>query len=241
MTGTPVKPDADWGWARFSCVMAVFLICPAYLTVELGLVSEVDVPDIYLLMPAIYLASSFCVLRLTNRPSTRRGWMLFFGSHLFTIAALLLLSSHLRRYLLIRAFALMFRFCILAAVLVSVMGVVLFAETCRRGKLRWNRWVPSVLGFCFAVGLVAACTEIASRVLGTESDSVLVLPDLPSAIEGKPILVAAIGGSTMKGFPYAPHYGIAQVAGWRLRQQVAEEFEVINLAMTGCRIQCHQY
>ena len=69
-------------------------------------------------------------------------------------------------------------------------------------------------------------------MLAPESDSAPLLPNLPEPAVGMPPLVAAISGSTMQGFLYSPHYGIAQVAEWRLRQSLAEEFEVTNLAMT---------
>lgn len=231
------KPLSDqWNWASFSAFMALFLVLPAYTFVELGLVRQASVPDIYLLMPVVYCTQSFCIFRLASRPVATKNWLLLILSHVLAIGALILLASHLRHYILIRVGALLFRFCFVAAIAIPVFGTLLFAETLRRGSLRWRRWVPSVLGFCFAVAVVGFGTEAGVRLLHDFAEADLLLPNLLPATPEQPKLIAAIGGSTMKGFPYAPYYGIGEVAEWRLRERAGQEFKFVNLAVTGASL-----
>ena len=96
--------------------------------------------------------------------------------------------------------------------------------------------MPGVLRICFACTVVIVPLEFTAGLIEDARRAELPLPE-----ELKPsdtVHIAAIGGSTMRGFPYDPHYGIGQVAVWQLRQMFPEHRIVLdNLAQTGISLE----
>lgn len=118
------------------------------------------------------------------------------------------------------------------------IGLLLLLETVRRGRLRWRTWVPAVLRLCLAATVLLTALEgCAWLILQQRQPTSLLSASLPAARDDV-FRIAAVGGSTMRGFPYAPESGIAEVAVSQLQQAFPERtFELQNLAVTGVNLQ----
>lgn len=119
-----------------------------------------------------------------------------------------------------------------------LIGVVLLLETVRRGRLRWRTWVPGALRLCLAAAVLLTALEGCAWLIVHQRQPANLLPaSLPEARDNV-FRIAAVGGSTMRGFPYAPESGIAQVAVSQLQHVFPEQaFELQNLAVTGVNLQ----
>ena len=121
----------------------------------------------------------------------------------------------------------------------SCVGVLLLlGETIRRGKLRWRPWVPGALRTGLACLIAVPILEGTAWLIEQSKFQPLPMPGtLSSAVEGE-IHVAAVGGSTMLGFPYEPHYSIGHVLAWQLRQMYPQhKVRLENLSVTGANLE----
>jgi tetratricopeptide (TPR) repeat protein len=117
-------------------------------------------------------------------------------------------------------------------------GICLWLISFVRRSVRWHRFVPLVLKLTTSSAIVLVSLETTARIIEHRSQQRLVLPEnLPPSAEGVVSLVT-IGGSTMRGFPYDPHYSIGHVVRWQLQQRYpSTRVEFSSLAMTGVNLQ----
>lgn len=216
----------------------LIFVVSATLLSEFGWLTPLQLADLSLALPVVYLLGVAGCLVWSGRPSTWRQVVLFLLCNAAMLGCLLVLRSRDHRWYVAQAVAVGFRCAVAAAWLLSCGGAVLLVETLRRGTLRWKPCVPACLRLGLAALFVTVVLESTAWLLEPfRSARELVLPDLPPAADSDKVVVAAVGGSTMLGFPYAPNYGIADVAVWQLRQAYpGRSIELRNLALTGANL-----
>ncbi|APZ94105.1 hypothetical protein [Fuerstiella marisgermanici] len=194
--------------------------------------------DLTAVLPFLQLAAAVVITWRYGRPESRSEWTALFLIHAALIALQISIVTGTYRYWRMFAIQLSLRIALAAIWLLPIVGIVLFAETLRRGRLRWKAWVPTGLGICFAATVILIGLESAAVVIERQRlPDGMNLPTLPIADDGI-FRLAAVGGSTMRGFPYAPEWGIAQVAVSQLQHRRPEQsFELLNLAKPGCNLE----
>ncbi|HIE95596.1 MAG: SGNH/GDSL hydrolase family protein [Fuerstiella sp.] len=194
--------------------------------------------DLVLVMPLLHVIGITLIWNRWGRP---KGWWriaLAIAANLTAAAVPVLFWFGLWRYALLLAAGVTLRMTIAVSGLFCGGVILLLCETIRRGKLRWRTWVPGLLRIGFAVLLTVPVLEFTALLIERSKFQPLPMPGtLAAAAEGE-IRIAAVGGSTMLGFPYEPHYSIGHVLAWQLRQMYPEhEVQLENLAVTGANLE----
>ncbi|MCA9085890.1 MAG: tetratricopeptide repeat protein [Planctomycetaceae bacterium] len=138
------------------------------------------------------------------------------------------------RWLIVSAFAGLLRAGILLLWLSPLVFAMLVLWTIRRGTLKWHPRNPAWLRASLALTLSILALEGTARLLETRPELAALLPKTLPEPPPDVVSLAAVGGSTMKGFPYDSCYGMMRVAAWRLQKQfAAKKVELQNVAETG--------
>ncbi len=194
--------------------------------------------DMVLVMPLLHVIGLSLIWNRWGLP--RRWWQIALAitANIAATAVPVLCWFGLYHYALLLAAGVTLRMIIVVGSLFCGAVLVLLCETIRRGKLRWQPWVPGLLRIGFAALLTAPILEGTAQLIERSKFQPLPMPGtLPASAEGD-IRIAAIGGSTMLGFPYEPHYSIGHVLAWQLRQMYPEhEVQLENLAVTGANLE----
>ena len=194
--------------------------------------------DLVLVMPLLQVIG---LTLIWNRWGLPKGWWriaLAIVANFAAAAVPVLCWFGLCGYALLLTAGVMLRVLIAVGGLFCGGVLLLLCETIRRGRLRWRPWVPGMLRVGFAVLLTVPILESTALLIARSKFQALPMPgNLPPSAEGE-IRIAAIGGSTMLGFPYEPHYSIGHVLAWQLRQMYPEhEVQLENLAVTGANLE----
>ncbi len=216
-------------------ITLMFAVAAAILVVVgRGYLSDRSKADLIAALPVLQLAAAAAIAWRCGRPVSPPGWSALLLIHAAFIALQISIVTGTYRSWCMFAIQLSLRIALATIWLLPIVGIILFAETLRRGRLRWKAWVPPGLGACFASTVILIGLESAAVVIERQRlPDGMNLPTLPIADDGI-FRLAAVGGSTMRGFPYAPEWGIAQVAVSQLQQRRPEQsFELHNLAEPG--------
>jgi tetratricopeptide (TPR) repeat protein len=184
------------------------------------------------------LAGMGAILWLRRRPLSRRErrWLVLFNAALLGIAGLY--SLRLFEPAMIRSLEILLRLAVFSAWglalggLPAVVWAVARAARSRQAlaagaisdgpqpRLALARWWFS------AVVTLLIAEPLAAFLLWRQD--LLTFPEsLPAPPAGE-LHVAAIGGSSTMGHPYAPKFGFPQVAAWRLQQMYPRQTVVLN-------------
>ena len=194
--------------------------------------------EVILVVPVVHLTG---LILIWNRWGLPKNWWriaLATAANFASGATTVLCWFGLYRYAILLAAAVTLRTSIAAGWLSCAGVLLLICETVRRGKLRWRPWVPVLMRTGIAVLVAVPILEATALVIEQSKFQPLPMPGtlLPAA-EGE-LHVAAVGGSTMLGFPYEPHYSIGHVLAWQLRQMYPEhEVQLNNLSVTGANLE----
>lgn len=210
------------------------------LTVVLIWVSETSyfriatASDIRLLLFTLQAGLTFAVVlwggsRIPWQERTRLS-----GIGLLAMAVMVIVTFRWHRRLIFLSLAVLLRAYYLTAMFLAAALVTVLAVSITRRSVRWHRWAPAILKISFASTFVFVSLEAAAAWLQPSWKPDFQLPDLPASTESNQRTIAAIGGSTMVGLPYAPHFGILPATEWYLNKAYPNlKIETQNLAVTG--------
>jgi hypothetical protein len=214
-----------------------WLLLPIGL-ILLPMVLTTATAEVFLAVPVVQLIG---LMLIWNRWGLPKNWWsiaLATATNLAAVATTVLCWFGLYRYSFLLAAGIMLRMSIAAGVLSCAGVLLLLCETIRRGKLRWRPWVPGLLRTGVAVLVAVPILEGTAWVIEQSKFQPLPMPGTLSSAAESEIHIAAVGGSTMLGFPYEPHYSIGHVLTWQLRQMYPEhKVRLENLSVTGANLE----
>jgi hypothetical protein len=183
--------------------------------------------------PVTYLTATVMIAVFCGLPHTRRNQAIVVAQHLALMGLMFANTAGWYLWLKGTVQAVVLRGCISAMWLLSIAGIVLIIETIRRGQLRWRPWVPKTLRLCIGAMIVTIGFEGMSLYIESRQNRGQLPEALPKSGDHA-FCVAAIGGSTMVGYPYAPNWGIVRIATLQLQERFPHlNVELSNLAETG--------
>lgn len=214
-----------------------WLLLPCAL-ILLPLILTSPTADVFLAVPLLHLTG---LMLIWNRWGTPQKWRRVLLAAVVNIAAIgmtVLYWFGLHRYTLLLGAAVSLRVSIAAGCLACGGVLMLLCETFRRGKLQWRPWVPGMLRTGFAVLVSVPILEGTALLIEQSKFQPLPMPGTLPLPPEEEIHIAAVGGSTMLGFPYEPHYSIGHVLVWQLRQMYPEhDVHFKNLSVTGANLE----
>jgi len=174
--------------------------------------------EVFLAVPVVQLTGLLLIWNHWGPPKSWWDVAMATIANIAAVATTILCWFGLYRYACLLTAGITLRMSIAVGALSCVGVLLLLGETVRRRKLRWRPWVPRVLRMGLACLIAVPILEGTAWVIELNKFQPLPMPGtLSPAAEGE-IRVAAVGGSTMLGFPYEPHYSIGHVLTWQLRQ-----------------------
>ena len=189
--------------------------------------------DLYLAVPAVQLLMIVIIVYRCLWPQTKGDLVLFLlGNVLVTgNAVLFYYGQHLWWSITIASVGL--RIGIAGMWLMGATGVCLLAVTIRKNTLKWHRLAPRWLLAGLSSLLAIILAESAAALLEPAPTTYIRFPELQKTNDDT-LTIAALGGSSMKGFPYPPGFGMTEVAVRQLQHSIPEvKTELHNLAITG--------
>jgi hypothetical protein len=238
----PVGPDrpSTAGSLRYTAVYLAVLLLASWLAFSFG---GVRFDKVLAEWPLWFLGCQFLgvggIIYACGWPRTLTSRCCFGLINMSAVGIVILQTVNLLEYAVVRVIELMLRVSVLGMWSVFVVGLpfVVWGIRCRRQNAKRGSFV--VAKYWFSVTLTLGLLEPTAAILDyretQENPSKLLR--FPSRLQDAPehqIRVAAIGGSTMKGAPYEPKFGIPPVVAWRLRHLFPErEVIVENLARNG--------
>lgn len=220
--------------------MCIYAVCLSAIVLYLhgsDVIASSTQADLHLLFPALQLLGALCILTHCGRPKTVPAVLLFVIGILIFLAAFMMLRNSSALWWFRHTLAVLLRVLIVLGWGMTGLGFVLIFHTIRRGTIHWHRFAPRLVRISFAAILVTLSLEVVAFALAPSAESMAALPHLPPAAVTNNRLIAAIGGSTMVGFPYAPKFGFAQVAMRELHRRYPDHnIEFQNLAVTGANL-----
>ena len=197
----------------------------------------IPVSELLVWCPLIQLVAALVIQRTCGRPTTPGAWVSVLTAHLAMLVLLSLLATGRYDWAKFQILEGLLRLLLSLIWLLPMCGLLLIAETVRRRKLRWRRWVPGGIRLCLGATLVLVGVEGTALLIEHQKQLGPITTSLPQSPGGE-IRVAAIGGSTMLGFPYDPEWGIGNVAVCQLRQLFPDQHFVLdNVAITGMNLE----
>lgn len=207
------------------------------LTYEFDPESLISRSDLHLLLPGLLLAGIAVAVIRFGRPRTWVQLLQFTAGIACIVASSLLIQDRAYQWWFRISLAVLLRVVISAGWLLSLLFLITCVLSVRKGTFKWHPQSLRMLKWTFTGFVATVCLELSAAALLPPSAQSIALPDLPPGELDGPCLIAAIGGSTMTGFPYAPEYGIAQAAITDLRERYPDvDFELRNLAVTGVNL-----
>lgn len=162
----------------------------------------------------------------------QRRWAGLLGGLALVLICIITFRWHWRMWYL--TLAVLLRGYYVAGLLLAICFVLVCAISMMRGSLKWHRTAPIVVRLGLAGLFVFGSLETAAFVLRPAWAPEYTLPDLPRSTASGERTIAAIGGSTMAGLPYAPEFGLMPTVQWYLQRSLPElSIRVRNLAVTG--------
>lgn len=237
-TPSAVSPVARCRHVQLTAMLTLCAVLVTILVFDFELIPDLLTirADILLALPFIQILGAVVIWRLTGLPQTTGAWCTVFLLHLVLCASTVLLHTGNRHWAWIQGVALLLRVTVACGWLSVAVGGAVLLETIRRQKLRWQPWIPRALRICFACAVVIIPLELTARSIENSRRQKLPFPEHLKTSDA--VHIATIGGSTMLGFPYEPHYGIGRVVLWQLRQMFPnQEFVLDNLALTGINLE----
>lgn len=196
-----------------------------------------DTPELLFWLPVIQLCTAVVIGFRCGRPASRIEWVAVLAAHSLLVMLVTLIAIGAWDWVLSQSVEGLFRLLLVLMWIAPLGGVLLIAETIRRRQLRWRPWIPNAIRFCLAATIVLIAVEGTAFVIERRRQPPPITRELPQA-PGSDVRIAAIGGSTMLGFPYEPEWGIANVAVCQLQQMYPEQsFVLENLARTGMNLE----
>ena len=212
-----------------------------FSAVTIGLDARESIParlriDFLISLPVLLILANAIWLRF-YRPLKRRIYIHLLCCNLLLFALVWLSSQNLLRWTVLMAVAIVLRFAIVGGWALSTAGVALVVEGIRRRTFTWHLVAARCSRFCIPILFMTVCLESAAYLLQPiwQPDQPLPKFELSQTNDNKTI--AAIGGSTMLGFPYAPEYGIVSASGHLLKHAYpSHDIRLKNLAVTGINL-----
>lgn len=184
---------------------------------------------------AAQIAGLAVILRAWGLPRSGKALLGVLLPNGVVLGVVWLLRKHLLADFLLVAGELLLRGGVTAAWGVLVLGPAWIAWRRARGRPA-NAPLPAGRLWCSAM-LALVLLEPAARVLETRQPSPSDDLKLPARLAGPSpaeLRIAAIGGSTMAGYPYQPRFGIPFVVGQQLEQRFPDRRVVVeNVAEEG--------
>jgi hypothetical protein len=214
-----------------------WLLLPCGL-ILLPMVLTTATAEVFLAVPVVQLIG---LMLIWNRWGLPKNWWsiaLATAVNSAAVATTVLCWFGLYRYSFLLIAGITLRMSITVGVLSCAGVLLLLCETIRRGKLRWRPWVPGLLRTGVAVLVAVPILEGTAWIIEQSKFQPLPMPGTLSSAAENEIHIAAVGGSTMLGFPYEPHYSIGHVLTWQLRQMYPEhKVRLENLSVTGANLE----
>ena len=189
--------------------------------------------DLYIAVPVVQLIGVLLLVYRYWWPQTKGDLLLFLAGNLLVFGNILLFYQGLHFWCCVNLAVIGLRVIIASMWLLGLLGISLLLITLKKNTLRWHRLAPRWL-FAGMGSLLAIMTiESVAAFVEPAPSARVVFPDLQKH-QDDTLTIAALGGSSMKGFPYPPGFGMTEVAVEQLRKsQPATDVELHNLAITG--------
>ncbi|MCA9051811.1 MAG: hypothetical protein KDA89_23900 [Planctomycetaceae bacterium] len=234
----PSQNGNSRGWSVVWWFWIVLIVGLPWPLLETSLLDHWDQADLRAAFPfaaagGTLLLHWFSAARSSNRLRCLAvvGWMT-------AIVVPCLCWEGLYRWAVVQALMLLMRVFVAGLWIATGLTLVLIGLTIRSGRLRWRPWVPSALKCGLSSLLLLTALECAAVLLQPPPTADITFPENLLPADDDSFHIAAVGGSTMKGFPYDGWFGPTEVAALQLRHQFPECRIVLeNLAETGLDLQ----
>lgn len=193
----------------------------------------------YLYLLGFQVVLMAAIVATCGFPKERTGRAVFVAANLTLIAVAVLVSRFALRTALFHGAQIAMRILIAGAWITVILGfpiVVWMFIRSRRGTPSGSLfpaklWLAALMTLLVAEP-VAALVERVER----SGERLAFRSSLAASAAGE-LRIAAVGESTMAGFPYNGRYGIPEVAAWQLRQMYPERKVIVeNLARDGMNL-----
>lgn len=182
---------------------------------------------------AAQLAGMSAIVRKFGAPSARSGWWGLFLANLWLALIAWLQLQELFEFAVYRSAEIALRLAVAAVWGFVILGFPVVVRWVWRRRRGVERRPSLVAKWWFSTTLVVVLVEPMAAILEQRQDRLSFPDDLAEPADDE-LRVAALGGSTMLGYPYEPKFGIPTVVKWRLQQMYPERTIVMqNLAVAG--------